>query len=237
MPLNFIEHNGIQYPKHESEGNAARWIMPMALHYCKGYGVDIGCNREEWALPGAKLVDPVFGFGFHAMKLPLDINEPISQFDYIFSSHCLEHVKENYYDILDYWLSVIRIGGILFLYLPHKSQTYWHPSSNRKHIHSFDGSEIGDYLRSLGHKVFVGGCDANHSFVVICEKVENAKLEPITFYDKISYNGDVVTPDTKITLSYSMNEEYQRYNAEAKHRGDRQIEEIEWINLKLNGKA
>ncbi len=68
-------------------------------------------------------------------------------------------------------MTKIRAGGILFLYLPHKSQEYWHPANNRKHIHSFDGSEIGGYLSKLGHKVWVSGCDFNHSFVAIVEKV------------------------------------------------------------------
>jgi hypothetical protein len=171
--LHFITHNGIDYPSHEAEGNAARWIMPLAIHYCnpdgKQSGLDIGANRIEWAFPTALRIDPILN-EYHA------INLPGADWDYIFSSHCLEHVKENWYNVLDYWLSKIRIGGIIFLYLPHKNQTYWHPSSNRKHIHSFDGNEIGDYLKSLGHKVFVGGCDHNHSFVVICEKMAPKKI-------------------------------------------------------------
>lgn len=174
MGLEFIEHNGIQYPKHEAEGNAARWIMPMAKYYCdilgKNNGLDIGCNCEEWAFPSALRIDPLLN-EYHAMNLPGNDNF----WDYIFASHSLEHIKENWYNVLDYWLTKIKIGGIIFLYLPHKSQTYWHPTSNRKHIHTFDGSEIGEYLESLGHKVFVGGCDANHSFVIICEKIDKYK--------------------------------------------------------------
>lgn len=164
MPLEFITHNGQNYPSHEAEGFAAQWISPLAKRYCTGTGLDVGCNRQEWCFHGAIPCDPAMN-DYSAMSLPL------GEFDYIFSSHCIEHIKENWYNVLDYWLTKIKIGGIIFLYLPHKSQTYWHPSSNRKHIHSFDGPEIGDYLTSLGHKVFVGGCDANHSFTVICEKV------------------------------------------------------------------
>lgn len=174
MSLEFIEHNGIKYPSHEAEGNAAQWIIPMAKRYCKGNGVDIGCNREEWKFPGSFPIDPSMD-EYDAMDWP-DFQYPI---DYVFSSHCLEHIKENWYNVLDYWLSKIKVGGIIFLYLPHKSQTYWHPSSNRKHIHSFDGDEIGEYLRNLGHRVFVGGCDANHSFVVICEKVRQRTISDV----------------------------------------------------------
>jgi hypothetical protein len=168
MPLEFIEHSGIKYPKFQSEGNAARWIMPLAQYYLSGVGLDIGYCKEEWKFPNAIGIEPTIDYRYDAMCLPPTFDE----YDFIFNSHVLEHIKENYYVVLDYWLSKIKIGGILFMYLPHKSQTYWKSISNRKHVHEFDGSEIGDYLKSLGHKVFVGGCDHNNSFVVICEKTK-----------------------------------------------------------------
>jgi hypothetical protein len=46
------------YPKFQSEGNAAQFSIPYAKHFCKGTGVDIGCNRLEWMFPGALPVDP-----------------------------------------------------------------------------------------------------------------------------------------------------------------------------------
>lgn len=168
MPLEWIEFGGVKYPKHEGIGNAAQWIMPLAKFYCKGEnGLDIGYSKPEWKFPGAFGVEPTIDPEYNAMSLPYQKDG----WDFIFSSHCLEHVKENWMNVLDYWLSEIKVGGIMFLYLPHTSQTYWHPKNNRKHIHSFNGDEIRDYLTRMGHNVFVGGCDANHSFVVICERV------------------------------------------------------------------
>lgn len=164
MPLNFITHNNNQYPEHQAIGGASLWIRPLAQYYCKGTGLDIGYSKECWMLPGAIGIEPTIHHAYDAMRLPT------GQFDYIHSSHCLEHVKENWCNVLDYWLSKIKIGGILFLYLPHKSQSYWNVTSNRKHVHEFDGSEISKYLNHLGHDVYVSGCDFNNSFVVICEK-------------------------------------------------------------------
>ena len=171
MPLNFITHNGTQYPEHEAIGGASLWIRPLAQYYCSGVGLDVGYSKEKWMLPGAIGIEPTIDHHYHAMHLPK------GEFDYLHSSHCLEHVKENWCNVLDYWLSKIRKGGMLFLYLPHKSQSYWNVTSNRKHIHEFDGSEIGAYLQSLGHKVWVSGCDFNHSFVVVCEKLDKEQVQ------------------------------------------------------------
>lgn len=165
MPIETISFNGKEYPKFQSEHNSARWILPFAQYYCKGSGYDIGYSKEEWKLPGSIGIDEAHTSPFNAMNLPCD------NMDFLFSSNCLEHVKENWFNILDYWLTKIKTGGIIFLYLPHKSQEYWLPENNRKHIHSFDGSEIEAYLKLLGHKVIKSGVDLNNSFVVVCEKV------------------------------------------------------------------
>ena len=178
MPLKFITHNGKKYPHWQAEGNAARWVLPLAQYHCIGKGYDIGYSKEAWMLPGAIGIEPSIDPKWDAMKLPT------GEVDYIFSSHCLEHVQRNWYDVIDYWLSKIRIGGILFLYLPHACQSYWHPSSNRKHIHSFDGSEIEVYLDRLGHEVYVSGPDFNNSFVVVCEKVSDRIIAKNRAYDE-----------------------------------------------------
>lgn len=170
MGLEYITHNGRKYLNHESIGGASLWIRPLAQYYCYGRGLDIGYSKEAWMLPNAVGIEPSIDPQWDAMKLPNQINGEL--WDYIHSSHCLEHVNRNIYDVLDYWLSKIKVGGIMFLYLPHSSQSYWHPSSNRKHVHTLNESEIETYLNDLGHKVYVSGVDWNHSFVVICEKVD-----------------------------------------------------------------
>lgn len=165
MPIETITFNGKEYPIIQTIGGAALWVREIAKQYCIGSGYDIGFSRDEWKLPGAVGIDEVHTAPFNAMNLPCIM-------DFIHSSHCLEHVKENWYNVLDYWLTKIKVGGILFLYLPHKSQEYWLPENNRKHIHSFTGKEIELYLTKLGHKVMRSGVDLNNSFVVVCEKMD-----------------------------------------------------------------
>jgi len=161
--MKVITHNGRQYPAFQAEGFAAQFAIPFAKHFCKGYGYDIGCNRMEWCLPGAVPIDPQID-NSDAYQLP----EPLV--DYIFSSHCLEHLP-NWIDALDHWTTRLRSGGVLFLYLPHYSQSYWRPWNNRKHLHVLDREFICDFLQDRGYVNIIGSnVDLNNSFMVIGEK-------------------------------------------------------------------
>lgn len=165
--IEVIQHEGNTYPAFQATGNAARFCMPFALEVCKGLGFDIGCNRAEWSLPGSILVDHTIPDGYHAMNLPM------LKVDYIFSSHMSEHFIGNIADMLDYWATKLKPGGVLFLYLPDYSQTYWRFWNNRKHIHTFTPEVIRDCLESLGHfnNIFVSGVDAYNSFTVMADKI------------------------------------------------------------------
>ena len=102
--------------------------------------------------------------GFDANILPDEI------VDFIYSSHCLEHV-DNWSKTLEYWISKIKIGGILFLYLPDISQKYWRPWNNNKHIHCFTPEIIRIFLLDHDMKnIFISGIDLNNSFMVVCER-------------------------------------------------------------------
>lgn len=180
MPIETIEHNGITYPKFQSSGNAARFVREFAMEVCKGVGVDVGCNRREWCFPYAMPVDPIMN-EWDAYKLPeiyffynqSGIDQEVSDFDFIHSSHCLEHLTD-WVKTLDYWHTRLKQGGVVFLYLPDHSQTYWRPWYNRKHLHAFTPEIIGNYFRDqpeMWKNVFVSGVDLNNSFVVIAEKV------------------------------------------------------------------
>lgn len=152
------------YPKFQSEGNAAQFSIPYAKHFCKGTGVDIGCNRLEWMFPGALPVDPAIN-EYDALNFPYD------NLDYIFSSHCLEHLYD-WVDVLDYWTSKLKSGGTLFLYLPDYSQEYWKPWNNRKHKNIFTPQIISDYMNENGYtNVFSSGVDLNNAFMVVGEKI------------------------------------------------------------------
>jgi SAM-dependent methyltransferase len=151
------------YPKFQSEGNAAQFAIPYAKHVCKGRGYDIGCCKVEWSLPGSIPIDLDFNDDWDANHLP------IQPMDYIFSSHCLEHV-DDWVRTLDYWSSRLVTGGTLFLYLPHREQQYWRPWNNTKHNHMFTSYDIESYMMDNGYKnIFYSERDLNHSFMVMGE--------------------------------------------------------------------
>lgn len=166
MPIPLIPFNDNKYPLFQSEGFAAKFAFPFAEQVCTGVGYDIGCNRKEWALPQSIPVDITFNTEYDAYNLPaMSVN-------FIFSSHCLEHLPD-WVKALDYWTTKIGTGGVLFLYLPDFSQRYWRPWSNRKHLHVFTPEIIREYLTDCGRytNVFVSGIDLNNSFCVMAEKI------------------------------------------------------------------
>ena len=159
-----IEYKGIKYPMLQAKGFAAQFAIPFAKQVCKGDGYDIGCSRLEWCLPGAFPVDPSIDDRFHATCFP---KVPV---DFIFSSHCLEHIS-NWVEALDYWTASLRPSGTLFLYLPHPDQKYWSSWADTKHVHIFHPEDIVGYLEDRGYKnIFCSQRDMNHSFMVMGEK-------------------------------------------------------------------
>jgi hypothetical protein len=162
LQMDIIPFKGVGYPAFQAQGNAAQFALPYAVHFCKGIGYDIGFCKEAWKFPGAIGIDHSLANGFHAMNLPQQA------VDYIFSSHCLEHV-DYWVTTLEYWISCIKKGGVLFLYLPDISQTYWRPWHNRKHMHCFTPDIIRTFLHDHGcQNIFISGIDLNNSFMAVC---------------------------------------------------------------------
>lgn len=162
--MDFIIFKDKKYPYFQSLGNASQFSIPYAKYYCKGTGYDIGFCKEEWKFPGAIGIDLSLENGFHADNLPH------CEVDYIYSSHCLEHV-DNWVNTLELWISKLKKGGILFLYLPDFSQVYWRSWHNKKHKHCFTPEIITSFLNDNSmNNIIYSGIDLNNSFMIVCEK-------------------------------------------------------------------
>jgi|GEM_PF-1577411 len=134
-----FDYKGSLYPDYLKRGNACRFIKPIAQHFCRGRGVDVGAG--PWPLEGAYPVD--IRDGRDAMDLPK------GQFDYVFSSHCLEHLVDPV-AALEHWKTRLKPGGVLFLYLPHPDMEYWLPQNNRKHLHQWRPADVAKLVADLG---------------------------------------------------------------------------------------
>ena len=97
----------------------------------QGRGYDIGANK--WPLKGAMPIDPAIN-GQSGMELPEKL------VDYIYSSHCLEHL-DNWVEALKHWVSRIKMGGILFCTYPITHKNTGGRGTIRKHKHVLKGPE------------------------------------------------------------------------------------------------
>lgn len=152
------EYKGKRYPDHLKQGNACQFIAPMAKKFCQGVGLDIGCS--EWPLEGAIPIELKQGSD------GTDLAKGV-YYDYIFSSHCLEHLA-NPIKALKHWKSRLGYGGILFLYLPHPDMEYWLPQNNLKHLHSWTPEQMYKIFLDLGFDdVIYSERDLNWSFSIV----------------------------------------------------------------------
>lgn len=155
-----FKYRGKTYPEYLRHGNAMQFVLPFAQYYCRGKGLDVGAGK--WPLPGAKPVDS--GKTENATKLPK------GPWDFIFSSHCLEHLI-NPVAALEHWRQRLRGGGVLFLYLPHPDMEYWRPENCRKHLHLFWPQDMAARLQRLGFvNVLQGERDLMWSFTTVAWK-------------------------------------------------------------------
>ena len=173
--MDIIRHNAngktYIYPAFQAQGFAAQFAFPFAKHLCNGVGLDIGYSKPEWKLPGAKGVEPSIDPTYHAMNLPRNEFDTFGKWDYIFSSHCLEHVKESWAQTLLYWREKLADNGTLFLYLPGPGQQYWKNWSNKKHVHNLKPEDLREFFEQTGWtNIFVSGEDLNNSFYAVAQK-------------------------------------------------------------------
>lgn len=152
-----FEYKGQLFPDYLKRGNACQFILPVAKHFCIGEGLDIGASK--WPLPWAtpwEIKD-----GCDGMKLP------DRQYDFLFSSHALEHLDDAVGALL-HWKSRLKPGGVLLLYLPSKAMRYWNVSNCRRHRHQWDPPEMAQILTDLGFvNVLHSERDMAWSFCVI----------------------------------------------------------------------
>ena len=131
-------------------------IRETALPYCKGHGLDLGCGfnkvtQEAW---GLDLRTPYTELGNDTIELIMDAEKlehiRANSLDYIFSSHLLEDFEDTR-KVLWYWLSCLKIGGYLILYLPNQQLYRAHCESSgvkSNPTHKIDNMSL-EYIKDI----------------------------------------------------------------------------------------
>lgn len=163
----YHEYEGVLYPDLLTHGNAASYILETAQRFCVGQGIDIGANR--WPFPGATPIDD--GIGENAYRLER-VHE--GSLDYVFSSHCLEHLAR-WQGALRTWIGKLKPGGVLFLYLPHESCALWRPGApwvGGAHKWSPTWQVLKPFLENCGMEVveYDPSCDTYWSFYLVAKR-------------------------------------------------------------------
>ena len=128
------------------QGKESAKIRHLTTHYTMGRGLDVGCGSEKiW--PSAIGLDSGKQWGKPVADLTGDGSDlslfADSSLDYVFSSHFLEHTVD-FRGTLQEWWRVIKVGGYLAMYLPHK-QFYpncGQPGANADHKWDFMPDDI-----------------------------------------------------------------------------------------------
>lgn len=135
----------------DPQGNEAGKIRFELVPYTRGVVLDIGCGPSK-AFPHFIGVDNLADSRMFNIAMRPEIvvksADRLSMFasqgvDAVFSSHLLEHL-EDYKGALKEWWRVIRIGGHLCLYLPHKElyPNIGQEGANPDHKHDFLPDDI-----------------------------------------------------------------------------------------------
>lgn len=165
-------YKGDFYPDYLHMGGASHLIARVAGEHCKGRGADIGAGL--WPLPGAIPIDIWRGPGTQRLIDDFEAEE----LDYVFSSHCLEHI-EDWAGALTRWTELVRPGGTIFLYLPHPGCKMWEPGSafvGDDHVWAPSPSVVKEALEERGVQIraFDDGPDHYMSFYVCGRKAGSA---------------------------------------------------------------
>ena len=105
--------------------------------YLHGHGIDVGCGNDLLRVPDGS----VRAWDLDAGDAQLMAGVPADTFDFVYSSHCLEHLRD-VPEALRNWARIVRPGGWLYVVVPdyvlYEKMT-WPSRFNSDHKQSFSG--------------------------------------------------------------------------------------------------
>jgi predicted SAM-dependent methyltransferase/ADP-heptose:LPS heptosyltransferase len=142
---------------HGPQGHESRKVRFDVLPYVAKGGIDLGCGGEKvW--PHLIGIDDNTDQRLFGSTTRPDLIMRVERlgmfadgfFDSVFSSHTLEHL-EDYRAALTEWWRILKVGGYLVLYLPHRDlyPRIGQPGANPDHKHDFENADIIEAMMSI----------------------------------------------------------------------------------------
>jgi ADP-heptose:LPS heptosyltransferase/predicted SAM-dependent methyltransferase len=168
-----------------------------------GKGLDVGCGPDK-IHPECKGVDGREYPNVQKHSLEKELPFDSKTFDWVYSSHCLEHL-DNPEKCLNSMTQVLKDDGTLIIYLPYKD---WYedrlPAPNLEHKHAFRPSDILDIVKKIWPDMWIVtneirgtfryNDEHEYSFLLILKKEEPKHAKK--FYIKNFFQlGDTVSLD------------------------------------------
>lgn len=139
----------------DPQGNEAAKIKYDTPRWTRGPGLDIGCGPFKlW--PHLLGVDNGHHWGMNGVDIAVPDAANLTMFNAnymncVFSSHLLEHMRDPLATLREWW-RVIKPGGYLVLYLPHKDlyPRCGMPGANPDHKSDFDNDDVIRLMEQVG---------------------------------------------------------------------------------------
>ena len=137
----YIEYK--KYPYYFLVGNASSYCLEEAEIYCEGRGVDVG--GSIFPMKNARIIEN------NIEENALNIVEEDDSLDFVFSSHCMEHLtlseqklffKESY--------RVLKPDGIFYIYMPVVNASFWKEEYMKVHKSITSTQELTKIARNVG---------------------------------------------------------------------------------------
>jgi SAM-dependent methyltransferase len=139
----------------DPQGSESMKMLWELVPYTRGRGLDLGCGPSK-TFPHFIGVDNHKDTYLFGVQMKPDVVCDITKLDvfgsasmdFVFSSHALEHIKDHAAALKEWW-RVIKPGGHLCLYLPHKNfyPNIGQEGANPDHVHDFLPQDIVDAMK------------------------------------------------------------------------------------------
>lgn len=171
----------------DPQGDESAKVKHLTVPYTRGVVLDMGCGPHK-AFPHFIGVDSCKDTELFGIPIKPDVNCDVSDpaaieatfqpegADAIFSSHCLEHI-EDHHAALKAWWSLLKVGGHLVLYLPHRDlyPNIGEHGANPDHKHDFVAEDILHAMVDFDFDVLVNETrdeGFEYSFLLVLKKLD-----------------------------------------------------------------